>query len=235
MAIRHLSGTSLPRRSRWSTLLVTSLSLGLFGGLVALTGPADPALAHCDAVGGPVVTAARDALDSGEVDRVLPYVQPEAEGELTAAFEQSLAVRADGGAAQDLADRWFFETAVRLHREGEGAPYTGLKEHADFGPALEAADSALESGSLDEVSAVLQNAVDDGLAARYAELEAARQHATREPSLAADRARVESELAFEQYVDAIYTATQAQPHAAGEAGHDAAHATTATDASGVQH
>lgn len=224
MAIRHLSGTAIHHRPRWSTLLVTSMSLGLFGGLVALTGPADTAQAHCDAVSGPVVTAARDALDSGDVDRVLPYVQPEAEDELTAAFDQALVVREGDGAAQDLADRWFFETAVRLHREGEGAPYTGLKEHSDFGPALEAAEGALESGSLEEVSAVLHDAVDEGLAARYATLEAAQQHAAQEPSLAAERERVESELAFETYVDAIYTAIQAEPHAAGEAGHDAAHA-----------
>ena len=43
-------------------------------------------------------------------------------------------------AAKTLADRYFMETAVRLHRLGEKAPYTGLKPAGtDFGPAIGAA------------------------------------------------------------------------------------------------
>jgi hypothetical protein len=79
-----------------------------------------------------------------------------------------------------------------------------LSEETDFGPALEAAEATLESGTLEEVTAVLQQAIEEGVAARYAEVEEARQHAEEEPSVVADRERVERELAFEQYVDAIY-------------------------------
>lgn len=119
--IEHLSEVAPRVRMRLLTLLLVSAIVGLFAVIVAISGPALPALAHCDAVTGPVVTAAREALESGDVNRILPYVQPEAEAELTTAFELAMAVRTSGGAAQDLADRWFFETAVRLHRAGEGA------------------------------------------------------------------------------------------------------------------
>jgi hypothetical protein len=108
-------------------------------GLAAVLMPAAPALAHCDSVSGPVVTAASQALEQNDVTLILPYIQAADETELTAAFKEAREARQQGGAAAKVADQWFFETAVRLHRQGEGAPYTGLKENADYGPALEAA------------------------------------------------------------------------------------------------
>jgi hypothetical protein len=77
---------------------------------------------HCDSLDGPVVTAAHRALDQGDVAIVLPYVPAHAEAEVTAAFLQVLPIRASSGSASELADRWFYETVVRLHRAGEGAP-----------------------------------------------------------------------------------------------------------------
>lgn len=29
--------------------------------------------------------------------------------------------------AQEVADDWFFENTIRIHRAGEGAAYTGMK------------------------------------------------------------------------------------------------------------
>ena len=122
-----------------------------FAGLVAagvLSLGAGPALAHCDGLDGPVVTAARQAIKTGEVERVLIWVRPQDAAEIKAAFQQTLAVRRLNPQAQDLADRYFFETLVRVHRTGENAPYTGLKPAGrDLGPAIPAADKALESGS----------------------------------------------------------------------------------------
>ncbi|MGW3358570.1 DUF6448 family protein [Streptomyces bungoensis] len=34
---------------------------------------------HCDSLDGPVVTAAREALEKGDVDLVLPYVREQGE------------------------------------------------------------------------------------------------------------------------------------------------------------
>jgi hypothetical protein len=51
--------------------------------------------------------------------------------------------------AQELVDLYFFETVVRIHRAGEGEPYTGLKSAGpDLGPAIPAADKAIEDGSV---------------------------------------------------------------------------------------
>lgn len=183
--------------------------LALAVGAVVLVQPT-PAQAHCDSVNGPVVIAAQEALETGEVNLVLPYVKPEYEAELTTAFKHALKVRKQGPEARELADRYFFETAVRLHRAGEGAPYTGLKDETDHGPALAAAEEALETGSLDTVYSVLDQAIQEGVAEKYEAVQAARAQAAEEDTVEAQRERVEAELIFEKYVYEIYNAASGQ-------------------------
>jgi hypothetical protein len=84
-------------------------------------------LAHCDTLDGPVVQTARTALEKGDITPLLKWVRVEDEKEIKDAFEKTLAVRRKGAEAKELADMYFFETLVRIHRAGEGAPYTGLK------------------------------------------------------------------------------------------------------------
>lgn len=128
------------------------LILTVFVGLIATPS----ALAHCDGLDGPVVQAARAALDKSDVNLALVWVQPGDEKEIREVFRRAVAVRKLGAEAQALADRHFFETLVRLHRAGEGAPYTGLQPAGrDLGPAIPAADKALETGRPDAVLSLL--------------------------------------------------------------------------------
>jgi hypothetical protein len=83
--------------------------------------------AHCDTLSGPVVLTAKAALEKGDVTPVLKWVKKEDEKEIREAFARTLAVRKQSTDARELADTYFFETLVRIHRAGEGAPYTGLK------------------------------------------------------------------------------------------------------------
>ena len=82
---------------------------------------------HCDGMDGPVVKAAQKALEIGNVNLVLIWVQKADETEIRNAFAQTMQVRKLSPEAKALADRYLFEALVRLHRVGEGAPYTGLK------------------------------------------------------------------------------------------------------------
>ena len=126
------------------------------------------ALAHCDGLDGPVVKAAQKALDTGNINLVLIWVQKQDEAETRNAFQKTLAVRKLNSQAKDLADRYFFETLVRIHRAGEGAPYTGLKPAGrDLGPAIPAADKALETGSAKSLTKILADAMQDGIADRF--------------------------------------------------------------------
>jgi hypothetical protein len=178
--------------------------------------------AHCDGMDGPVVTAAQNALETGSVNRVLIWVQKQDEAAITDAFQQTLAVRSLSPAAKELADWYFFETLVRLHRAGEGAPYTGLKPVGrDLGPAIPAADKALEEGTAESVLKLLSVTMHDGVRERF-------KHAmAKKPSdpndVAAGQAYVEAYVAFIHYVERLYEAAKhpVQGHfpevAAGEA------------------
>lgn len=175
------------------------------------------AKAHCDSIDGPVAAAALRALEADNVNLVLPYAPAAAEPEISAVFKEAVAVRAKGADARSLADRHFTETAVRLHRLGEGACYEGLKPAGtDFGPAIPAAEKAVKSGSLNAVTEVLDQAVRDGLRERFAHVLGLKDVSVA-PSdhegVAAARERVKSELGFITYVQGIYAATLGAAHA----------------------
>jgi hypothetical protein len=101
---------------------------------------------------GPVVTAAERALEAKDANLALAYVPKDGEDEVTRAFEAALRIREQGSSVREVADLHFFETVVRVHRAGEGAPYTGLKpaglEHGPVIPVAERATrAARRSGS----------------------------------------------------------------------------------------
>ena len=123
---------------------------------------------HCDTLDGPVVEAAKKALETGNVEIILPVAPKSAEEEIRKAFAETVRVRKEGGEARDLADRWFFETAVRLHREGEGAPYTGLKPAGlDWGPVIPKAEVAIQKQDPEEIIRFLKQAVEDQVRKRF--------------------------------------------------------------------
>jgi hypothetical protein len=140
-------------------MLRRALAAVMFAGLLGPLCPC-PALAHCDGLDGPVVGAAREALQKGNVNLVLVWVQKNDEPEILRAFEHTLAVRKLGSEAMALADGYFFEMVVRIHRAGEGASYTGLKPVGrDLGPAIPAADTALRIGDADPLVKLLSGEV----------------------------------------------------------------------------
>jgi hypothetical protein len=115
-----------------------------------------------------------------------------------------------------LADRFFIETAVRLHRLGEGAAYTGLKPAGiDFGPAIPAAEKALETGETAALEELLIEEVRHAIRERFARADA-HMAALREPKthqdVAAARARVSAELGFVAFVEGIHVAATTGGH-----------------------
>ncbi len=184
-------------RSTRSYLPILAALVGVV--IVAALANPQPASAHCDSEKGPVATAALQALDKNNINLVLPYVKPEAENELTAAFRQAVEVRKAGGKAKELADRYFVETSIRLHRTGEGAAYTGVTNETTPGAIL-IADKAMASGSLDEAYKYLDQEMQKGIQQRYQAVVKARTEAQRLGTVEAHRERVEAELTFEKYI-----------------------------------
>ncbi len=160
------------------------------------------AFAHCDSLDGPVIKEAQLALEKGDVTPLLKWVTKEHEKDIRNAFAQTLAVRTKGKDARELADRFFFETLVRVHRGGEGAPYTGLKPAGTIAPAVAAADKALDAGSVDEFSAKIGIAVRDGIRKRFAEVVEKKRHAN--DSVEAGRDFVEAYVEYIHFVEGIH-------------------------------
>lgn len=172
--------------------------LGLDDGLLLVW-----AIGHCDTLDGPVIGLARKALETNNVNHVLPWVPSEDEPEIRRAFDHAVSVRELGPEARELADTHFFETLVRVHRASEGAPYTGLKPAGtELGPAVPAADKALEEGTVDEVVKLLTDAVRDGVHQRFQAAMARRKFAV--DDVAAGRDYVQAYVPYVHYVEQIW-------------------------------
>ena len=190
------------RTSRITWAVVTIALLGLT--------PAR-ALAHCDGLDGPVVKAAQRALETRNSALVLIWVQDKDEREIQTAFEQTLAVRELSPQARELADRFFFETLVRVHRAGEGAPFTGLKPAGrDLGPAIPAADEAVRNGSVEHLQQLLTGVFQQRLREEFGRVMAARTF--KPDDLGAGRAYISTYVHFNHFVERLYDSMMQSPH-----------------------
>lgn len=175
----------------------------------ALSSP--EARAHCDTLDGPVVTAARRALESGNVNLVLIWVQKDDDASIKEAFSHASAVRKLGPQARELADRHFFETLVRVHRAGEGASFTGLKPAGTPSePGIAAADRAMEKGSADEVLGALRRETEREVRKRLGALTAAK--AFDKNDVEGGRAYVRAYVEFIHFVERLFQALRAPAH-----------------------
>lgn len=192
------------RRPILGLLLVTGLSLSI----------AKPIQAHCDTMDGPVVKDAIAALEAGEVRGVLKWIRPEDEREIRTLFDQVKAVRVQGESARALADRYFFESLVRIHRAGEGAPYTELKPAGAVEPVIAASDRALDRERIDTLVDKITSHIAEGIRQRFQKTLAAKQHV--EDSVPAGRAYVAAYVEFTHYVEGLHQAAVGTAHAHGE-------------------
>lgn len=163
------------------------------------------AFAHCDTLDGPVVQAGRKALESSDVKSAVIWVKHEHEAEIETVFKKVLAVRKLGTEAKEVADMFFFETLVRLHRAGEGAAYTGLKPAGTkVDPAIAAVDKAVETGSIESLSKGLRNEVGAGLERRFKDVVAKKKLATKD--VEAGREFVAAYVELTHYAEGIHNA-----------------------------
>jgi hypothetical protein len=164
--------------------------------------------AHCDTLDGPVVVDARSASQKGDVTPVLKWVEAAQVEETRAAFDEALKARSGPKSARDRAETRFFETLVRVHRGGEGEPFTGLTPAGSADPAFAAADKALNAGSVDDLSNEIAASVRDGLRQRFAEVLEKKKHA--DDSVDAGRAYVKAYVAYTHYIEAIHAITSGE-------------------------
>ena len=161
------------------------------------------AFAHCDTVDGPVVKAAQLALKTRNVNAVLIWVSKKDESEIRERFRQTLAVRGLNREARRLADNYFFETVVRLHRVGEGEPYLGIKPAGiDLAPIIPAADKAIQEGSVAALLKLFPVAESPGIETRFRDVIARKRFKVNDVD--SGREYVKAYIAFLHYVEHLY-------------------------------
>lgn len=152
-------------------------STAVLASIVAATLMWGPAAAHCDSMDGPVVKDAQTAIAEGRVEPVLKWVGQADEAVIRDTFEMTLAVRDEGNVARQVADSYFFETLVRIHRATEGEGFTGLKPAGSVDPVIAATDRALESGNGKQLAEETAESVREGIQRRFADAHSKRQSA----------------------------------------------------------
>jgi hypothetical protein len=135
-------------------------------------------------------------------------VQKDDEAEIRNAFQRAHRVRKAGGEAKELADMYFFETLVRVHRAGEGAPYTGLKPAGEVEPPVAAADKAIASGKPQELAELISGRVEKGLHGQFAEVMAKKRYDPND--VEAGRAYAGAYVEFTHYAERLYHAAETQ-------------------------
>jgi hypothetical protein len=160
---------------------------------------------------GPVVTAAREALERHDVRLILPYVKASGEAEVRTAFERTVGAHNGNPAVNEVADLYFFETVVRVHRAGEGAPYTGLKPAGlSEGPVIPVAERAIETGDASELIALLTEKLRSEIEHRFHEVMARRP--TAQESVETAREYVEAMLGLQVWSHKVYGCLEGGAH-----------------------
>lgn len=171
--------------------------------------------AHCDRVNGPVATDARKALETGDISHALIWVTDQQAKELKSTFEQSLKVYTKGDESQELAERYFMSETVRLHREAEGMPFTGLKPAQPSAKDIQIAEQALASGELAPVTDMLATEIQKKTSGLYSK--AMEANSKKDNSVEAGREWVDAYVKYIVYVHKLYQNIQAGPaHGVGE-------------------
>lgn len=137
---------------RVKKILFQSLILIFFFIIASFVSPHQVS-AHCDTLDGPVVNAARKAMETDNANYILIWVKPENEDEIRKALKRAKAKKkaAKTKEEKDRAEMELFEILVRIHREGEGAKYEGIKPAGSVEPEIALADKAVETGKLDDI------------------------------------------------------------------------------------
>ncbi|MBM3255699.1 MAG: hypothetical protein FJZ08_05300, partial [Candidatus Omnitrophica bacterium] len=158
------------------------------------------AFAYCDTMDGPVVADAKIALEKSDITPALKWIKKEAEPELKTTFDKAITESSKGEQEKIKADAEFFDTLVRLHRQGEGFNFSGVKPAGtDLGPAVTGADKALENGSVDSLVQLLTEEVNKGVRERFNNAFEKKKRA--EENTEAGRAFVQAYIEFVHYVE----------------------------------
>lgn len=157
--------------------------------------------AHCDSYDGPVIKDAVKALETNNVDLVFKWLNESQEKEITALFNKTFQLKSGDKEVYAIVEKHFFETLVRLHRELEGAPYTGLKPAGTTKQIIQMTDNAIKVGNVDGFLIKLNKHIEKVVREKYEKvLELSK---VKDNSTAQGRAYVKAYVDYTHTIEAI--------------------------------
>ena len=176
--------------------------------------PSTQASAHCDSYDGPVIKDAVKALETNNVNLVLKWVTTEQEKEIIPLFNKTNQLKSGDKEVYAIVEKHFFETLVRLHRETEGAPYTGLKPAGTTKQIIQMTDQALKEGNVEDFLVKLNSHINKGVREKYQKV--SKLNKVKDSSTEQGREFVEAYVDYTHTVEALHDIIE---HGGGHAGH----------------
>ncbi len=158
--------------------------------------------AHCDSYDGPVIKDAQKALETQNPDLLLKWIHESQEAEVLTLFHKTSALKEGDGEIYNIVEQHFLETLVRLHRETEGAPYTGLKPAGTTKPIINLTDRAMLDGDIDGLIARINDKTAEIIREKHEK--ATLLHAVKDESVEQGRAYVEAYVDYTHSIEALH-------------------------------
>ena len=158
--------------------------------------------AHCDSYDGPVIKDALKALELKDVNPVLKWVEQKDEAEISALFEKTLKYQKQDPEIYELIKKHFLETLVRVHRESEGEPYTGLKPAGTTAPIIIMTDAALEKDDFENLMGKLNGHTERVLREKFEKM--AQLKKVKDASVENGRAYVAAYVDYTHSIEALH-------------------------------
>jgi len=158
--------------------------------------------AHCDSYDGPLIKEAFKALETNNVDLVLKWVTENQGNEIKVLFKKTYKLRTGDKEVYKIVETHFLETLVRLHRETEGAPYTGLKPAGSATPIVKMADISIETKSVDNLLSKLTAHIEKVVGEKFEKVNELQE--VKDESLEKGRAYVEAYVDYTHTLEAIH-------------------------------
>ncbi len=185
------------QKNNWLKSIFT-LSLIAFFSILSM----QPASAHCDSFDGPALKDAEKALETNNVDLILKWFNADMEDEVVPLFHKTYSLRNGDKEIYEIVKKHFYETFVRLHREMEGATFTGLKPAGSVAPITMMSDKALETGDFDSLLKALNNHINGVLQEKFDNTEAL--YKVKDNSVEEGRKYVEAYVDYTHSVEAVH-------------------------------
>lgn len=161
-----------------------------------------PASAHCDSYDGPVIKDAVKAIETNNVNLVFKWITQEQEAEIKNLFDKTYSLKKGDKEIYSIVEKHFLETLVRLHRETEGAPYTGLKPAGTTKQIIVLSDNAIENKDIDDLLGKLNNHIGTVIKEKYHKVETLNK--VKNNSVEEGRAYVEAYVDYTHSLEAVH-------------------------------